>query len=272
MRLRILSIFAMSIALIAGEAQAQTATGQDIVFNMTGVFAVRPPTADIPSPDINGYDRANFEFEAVFEEGLETSRSSFTGPFVFEAQSATLTITGAGEGNNGTFTPIPTEPALYRPSSGDFGRSLGPGLAPVRFNETEIALRVSAGLTNDGIRPIGGLVDPIFPLTSNVISIDQFGSPNPSPIIFSDFAMNFDPTVQSDYGVVDLVITVTGPSCILGDVDMNGVVDFNDIPEFVTVLLGNMFQCEADVDQNDLVDFNDIPLFVEILLGSGSGS
>ena len=87
-------------------------------------------------------------------------------------------------------------------------------------------------------------MEPIFPLTSNVISIDQFGSPNPSPIIFSDFAMNFDPTVQSDYGVVDLVITVTGPSCILGDVDMNGVVDFNDIPEFLSVLLGSTFNAK----------------------------
>lgn len=247
-----------------------TAVGQDVVFNMTGELAVRAPTDAIPSPDVNGYDGASFEFEAVFEQGLEISRSSLAGPFVFQAQSATLTITGAGDGNNGTF--VPTAPALYRPSNGDFSRALGAGLAPVSFNETEIALRVSAGLGPIGSREIGGLVNPIFPQTSNVISTDQFGSPNPSPIIFSDFAMNFDPTVQSDYGVVDLVITVTGPSCILGDVDMNGVVDFNDIPEFVTVLLGNMFQCEADVDQNDLVDFNDIPLFVEILLGSGSGS
>ena len=61
------------------------AVGQDIVFNMTGEFAVRPPTADIPSPDINGYDGASFEFEAVFEQGLEISRSSLAGPFVFQA-------------------------------------------------------------------------------------------------------------------------------------------------------------------------------------------
>ena len=49
---------------------------------------------------------------------------------------------------------------------------------------------------------------------------------------------------------------------------MNGQVDFNDIPEFVTVLLGNTFQCEADCDENGVVDFNDIPFFVDILLGS----
>ena len=52
----------------------------------------------------------------------------------------------------------------------------------------------------------------------------------------------------------------------LGDVDQDGVVDFNDIPAFVSVLLGNLFQCEADCDENGMVDFNDIPAFVDLLL------
>jgi len=245
-----------------------TAVGQDVVFNMTGELAVRAPTDAIPSPDVNGYDGASFEFEAVFEQGLEISRSSLAGPFVFQAQSATLTITGAGEGNNGTFTPIPTEPVLYRPSNGDFGRSLGVDLAPVRFNETEIALRVSAGLT-DGLQPIGSLVDPIFPLPSNVISIDQFGSPNPSPIIFSDFAMDFDPTVQSDYGVANLVITVTGqPQITHGDINLDGDVNFLDITPFIAVLTTGEFQAQADCDGSGEIDFLDITPFIATLSGS----
>ena len=52
----------------------------------------------------------------------------------------------------------------------------------------------------------------------------------------------------------------------MGDVDTNGVVDFNDIPMFVVVLLGNVFQSEADCDESGMVDFNDIPVFVDILL------
>ena len=248
------------------------AVGQDIVFNMTGEFAVRPPTADIPSPDINGYDGASFEFEAVFGGGLEISRSSLTGPFVFQAQSATLTITGAGEGNNGTFTP--TAPALYRPSSGDFGRALGAGLAPVLFNETEIALRVSAGVGTDGTRAVGGLLEPAFPLPSNVISNDQFGSPNPSPIIFSDFANNFDSTVQSDYGVVNLVITVTdGTQITHGDVNMDGITNFLDIAPFIMALtMGEMgeFQAQADCNDDGVVNFLDIAPFIMALTSSGS--
>ena len=61
---------------------------------------------------------------------------------------------------------------------------------------------------------------------------------------------------------------IVAADCTLADVDMNGLVDFNDIPDFVTVLLMGPFQCEADCDENGVVDFNDIPFFVDILLGS----
>ena len=61
------------------------------------------------------------------------------------------------------------------------------------------------------------------------------------------------------------ILPITG-DCLLADVDMNGVIDFNDIPFFVDVLLMGPFQCEADCDENGLVDFNDIPFFVDILL------
>ena len=62
------------------------------------------------------------------------------------------------------------------------------------------------------------------------------------------------------------VTSLTPVDCVLADVDQNGIVDFNDIPDFVDVLLMGPFQCEADCDENGLVDFNDIPFFVDILL------
>ena len=55
---------------------------------------------------------------------------------------------------------------------------------------------------------------------------------------------------------------------MLADVSGNGIVDFNDIPDFVDVLLMGPFQCEADCDENEVIDFNDIPFFVDILLGT----
>ena len=52
---------------------------------------------------------------------------------------------------------------------------------------------------------------------------------------------------------------------ILGDVDMNGVVDFLDIPAFIDVLITGAFLDEADCNQDDAVDFLDIPAFIAIL-------
>ena len=55
---------------------------------------------------------------------------------------------------------------------------------------------------------------------------------------------------------------------LLGDVDMNGAVNFSDIPQFIAVLLSGDYQVEADCNQDDAVDFLDIPPYVVILTGS----
>ena len=52
-----------------------------------------------------------------------------------------------------------------------------------------------------------------------------------------------------------------------GDVDMNGVVNFSDIPAFIAVLQSGSFQAEADCDCNLVVNFLDIPAFIAILSG-----
>jgi hypothetical protein len=67
--------------------------------------------------------------------------------------------------------------------------------------------------------------------------------------------------VQGSY-----VATGVVPVSILkGDVDMDGDVDFNDIPAFIAVLQGGTFQAEADCDCSTAVDFGDIPAFIAIL-------
>ena len=58
------------------------------------------------------------------------------------------------------------------------------------------------------------------------------------------------------------------PACTLGDVDLNGTVDFLDIAPFIAVLFGGTNQCEADCDQNGVVGFLDIAPFITILSGS----
>ena len=55
--------------------------------------------------------------------------------------------------------------------------------------------------------------------------------------------------------------------CMLGDVDMSGEVDFDDIAPFIILLANSGFQCEADVDESGVVDFDDIAPFIAILAG-----
>lgn len=54
----------------------------------------------------------------------------------------------------------------------------------------------------------------------------------------------------------------------LGDINLDYVIDFGDIPAFISVLVSGEFQPEADCDESGLVDFGDIPAFIEILIGS----
>ncbi len=51
-----------------------------------------------------------------------------------------------------------------------------------------------------------------------------------------------------------------------GDVDLNGFVEFADIPAFIQVLIDQGNQPEADADCNGFVEFADIPAFIEILI------
>ncbi len=66
------------------------------------------------------------------------------------------------------------------------------------------------------------------------------------------------------------IFTGTGGGVVAplkGDVDLSGVVDFSDIPAFISILQGGGFQAEADCDCSGGVDFSDIPAFIAILQG-----
>ena len=60
------------------------------------------------------------------------------------------------------------------------------------------------------------------------------------------------------------VLEVFSPA-LLGDVNLDGVVNFLDIAPFIAVLATAGFQAEADCDENGVVDFLDIAPFIDIL-------
>ena len=57
------------------------------------------------------------------------------------------------------------------------------------------------------------------------------------------------------------------PTDLLGDVNLDGVVDFFDIQPFIDLLGGQMFQFEADINGDEVVDFFDIQPFIDLLAG-----
>ncbi len=56
-------------------------------------------------------------------------------------------------------------------------------------------------------------------------------------------------------------------SCMLGDINLDGVVNFLDISPFIGLLTSNSWQCEADINEDGVVSFLDISPFIGLLSG-----
>ena len=57
---------------------------------------------------------------------------------------------------------------------------------------------------------------------------------------------------------------------LLGDVNLDGVVNFADIPPFIELLISGEIQAEADTNEDGVVSFADIPPFIELLISASS--
>ena len=74
-----------------------------------------------------------------------------------------------------------------------------------------------------------------------------------------------DPNGNSAAGESYVVFGRPRGPVLKGDVDMDGDIDFDDIPPFIAVLQSGDFQAEADCDCNKVVEFADILAFIAIL-------
>ena len=74
------------------------------------------------------------------------------------------------------------------------------------------------------------------------------------------FAENF--VVSADGSGLSMV--VEGP-VLLGDVNLDGAVNFLDISPFIALLSNGDFQAEADINEDTDVNFLDISPFIAIL-------
>lgn len=65
----------------------------------------------------------------------------------------------------------------------------------------------------------------------------------------------------------DITVVAVPRNALLGDVNLDGVVDLLDVGPFVILLSNNVFQTEADVNQDGIVSLLDVGPFVAILSG-----
>ncbi len=132
-------------------------------------------------------------------------------------------------------------------------------------------------------------VDPWFPgdsgantttpdlsaIVQEVVDQNDWSSGNSMAFIFFNDPMDSSERIAVSFDgnpaeAALLTIDFTPPiqTTLLGDVNLDGVVNFSDIPAFISVLQSGGFQAEADCDESGVVDFADIPAFIAILQGS----
>ena len=109
-----------------------------------------------------------------------------------------------------------------------------------------------------------GSYDPVNPTSGDTdvanIAVNSFDG-----IVFGIFD---DAPFASggSYTVSNIMVTEVS-EVLLGDVDRDGMVDFDDIAPFIIILAEGQFQDEADTDRSGVVDFDDIAPFIQILSG-----
>ncbi len=84
-------------------------------------------------------------------------------------------------------------------------------------------------------------------------------------IIFSDFDSDGNGEMELD-NIEIVANVVSNPMILIGDVNQDGLIDFGDIPAFITILQAGSFLAEADVNEDGSVDFSDIPDFIDLLI------
>ena len=101
---------------------------------------------------------------------------------------------------------------------------------------------------------------PAIDAGDNALAVDADGN----PLTTDQRGDGFDRIFA---GTVDIGAFEFAPSAfVLGDSNQDGVVDFADIPAFISVLQSGEFLDEADINGDGVVNFSDIIFFIDLLI------
>ncbi len=101
---------------------------------------------------------------------------------------------------------------------------------------------------------------PAIDAGDGALAVDASGNPLLTDQRGAGFDRIFGDTV--DIGAYEF----GSSTFLLGDVNQDGVINFSDIPSFITVLQSGVYLDEADINGDGIVDFSDIPFFIELLI------
>ena len=185
-------------------------------------------------------------------------------------------------GNRGGFapffgTPLPGANVNRTQTPGATEESLNDGYSFVAtYTATDIVFTLSDIVTVNatGSEPVGAtsfsysFTDAVAADASLQGALDDYIA-NYSTLVGNSFGyFSFQKTGSGNSTTIsDFSVVVTEPGVLLGDVNLSGFVDFDDISPFITLLANGEFQAEADIDGSTVVDFDDIAPFIAILAG-----
>ena len=114
----------------------------------------------------------------------------------------------------------------------------------------------------DNVRLFEDWLDEVAPnntFTAGSFFVNSVATVSDNRLLFTVLDRN------GSFSLIDLTLEST--DIMLGDVNLDGAVDFFDIAPFIDRLSTQTFQAEADIDGNGVVNFFDISPFIGLLSG-----
>jgi hypothetical protein len=252
-------------SIVAGAADTTTVSGTvDIVGTATAASNFSNGN-QLPEGVTLSYD---LNFTISSPDGLLTTSGGNTGNGI-GVGSAQFEATDNGERlvfspatiSNITFSGTPTDGSSFVPGTVS-------DVALTNFRSTNFPEATTGAVLSDGVDSVG-----FGQSTGSVASNIPINNSFAANARFPGFSLLTNPvTLTADTGAFNLkgfelatIFTYTIGGALKGDCDMDGDIDFDDIPAFITVLQSGIFVPEADCDCSTQVDFGDIPAFITIL-------
>jgi len=254
-------------SIVAGAADTTTVSGTvDIVGTATAASNFSNGN-QLPEGVTLSYD---LNFTISSPDGLLTTSNGNTGngigvgPGQFEAtNNGEQLVFSPATISNIAFSGTPTDGSTFVPGTVS-------DVALTNFRSANFPEATTGAVLSDGTDSVGfGIA------TGSVASNIPINNSFAANARFPGFSLLTNPvTLTADTGTSSFnlkgfelatIFTYTIGGALKGDVDMDGEVDFADIPPFIVVLQSGEFQAEADCNCNSEISFADIPPFIAIL-------